>query len=83
MKYSKLIILIIILSNVIFTSSVLYIFYKLEQEPTGLIIAWFGFCTGELAIMGSIKKREVTKDEVKEPVKRPIKETIKDIRRRV
>ncbi len=61
MKYSKIIVMLIILANILFASSVLFIFFKVGNEPNTLIIAWFGFTTGELAIMGSIKKKEKSK----------------------
>jgi hypothetical protein len=54
-KYSKFIVLFIIIANIIFTGIILYIFFKIGHEPTTLIISWFGFTTGELAVLGGIK----------------------------
>ena len=62
-KFSKLIVILLIVANIIFTSSVLWIFLKISEEPQALIIcavrppalavgsvkvAWFAFTTGEL-----------------------------------
>jgi hypothetical protein len=48
MKFSKLIVALVILLNAAFTVAVLFIFYRVGTEPTALIAAWFGFTTGEL-----------------------------------
>ena len=63
MKFSKLIVTLIILLNTLFTATVLYIFFKTYSEPTTLIGAWFAFTTGELWLLATIKKKEVDKDE--------------------
>lgn len=49
----------IILLNVTFTIAVLYTFLKVGSEPTSLIIAWFGFTTGELWLLSGITKTKV------------------------
>ncbi|NNG67361.1 hypothetical protein [Caldanaerobacter subterraneus] len=58
MKYSKFIVALVILLNTIFTAAVLYIFLRVETEPTTLITAWFAFTTGELWLLAGIKKHE-------------------------
>lgn len=58
-RFSKKIVTMIILLNVIFTIAVLYIFLKVGSEPTSLIIAWFGFTTGELWLLSGITKTKV------------------------
>ena len=63
MKFSKLIVTLIILLNILFTATVLYIFFKTYNEPTVLIGAWFAFTTGELWLVATIKKKEIEKDE--------------------
>lgn len=66
-RFSKLIILLIILINVLFTGAVLYVFLKTSAEPTALVGCWFGFTTSELWALASIKKKKeskVTKKEV-------------------
>jgi hypothetical protein len=61
MKFSKLIVSLVILLNAAFTAAVLFIFYKVGTEPTTLIAAWFGFTTVELWALAGIKKKEVEK----------------------
>jgi len=59
MKFSKLIVTLVILLNVTFAVAVLYIFYRVGVEPTTLIGAWFGFTTIELWALAGIKKKEI------------------------
>lgn len=59
---TKFIVLLIVLLNIIFTSVVLYIFFKVGNEPTALIVAWFAFTTGELWLLAQIK---IKKEEIK------------------
>lgn len=54
--YSKLIVAVVIMLNVIFTAAVLFVFLKTGNEPSTLITAWFAFTTGELFMLSSIKK---------------------------
>ncbi len=58
-RFSKKIVAMIILLNVTFTIAVLYTFLKVGSEPTSLIIAWFGFTTGELWLLSGITKTKV------------------------
>ena len=57
-KFSKAIVILIILLNIAFTLAVLYIFLKTGLEPTSLVIAWFAFTTGELWALSKIKREE-------------------------
>ena len=66
MKFSKVIVTLVVFLNVIFTVSVLYIFYQIGTEPTTLIGAWFGFTTVELWALAGIKKREIEKQNDRE-----------------
>jgi len=66
MKFSKLIVALVILLNAAFTVAVLFIFYKVGTEPTTLIGAWFGFTTVELWALAGIKKREIEKQNNRE-----------------
>jgi len=66
MKFSKLIVTLIILLNVAFTITVLFIFYRIGTEPTTLIGAWFGFTTIELWALAGIKKKEIQKQNDRE-----------------
>lgn len=63
MKFSKLIVSLIIMLNVLFTIGVLYVFLRTGNEPMALVGAWFAFTTGELWMLSSIKKKEVNKEE--------------------
>jgi hypothetical protein len=62
-RFSKTLVSLLILSNVIFTIAILYIFYYTGREPSTLIISWFGFTTGELGVVGYIKGKKVKKEE--------------------
>ena len=63
MKFSKFIVAAVIILNIIFTAAVLYVFLKTSSEPVVLVGAWFGFTTGELWMLSSIKKSEVKSKE--------------------
>ena len=63
MKFSKLIVALVILLNAAFTVAVLFIFLRVGAEPTALIGAWFGFTTVELWALAGIKKREIERGE--------------------
>jgi len=62
-RFSKLIVSLIILLNVLFTVGVLYVFLRVGNEPSILIGAWFAFTTGELWMLSSIKKKEIDNGE--------------------
>ena len=68
MKFSKLIVTLVILLNVTFAVAVLYIFYRVGAEPTTLIGAWFGFTTIELWALAGIKKKEIEIQNDKEVI---------------
>ena len=57
--FSKLIITLVVLMNIIFTSAVLYVFLKTASEPVALVGAFFAFTTGELWMLSTIKKETV------------------------
>ena len=59
MKFSKLIVSLVVVLNIVFTVAVLWIFLKGGHEPTSLIIAWFAFTTGELWLLAGLKKKEI------------------------
>lgn len=58
MKFSKWIVSLVILLNVVFTGAVLYTFFKVGSEPAVLIGSWFGFTTVELWSLSKIKREE-------------------------
>ena len=57
--FSKFIVTLVIILNIVFTGVVLYIFNKTGNEPLALISAWFAFTTGELFLLAGIKKTKV------------------------
>ena len=63
MKFSKAIVVLVILLNIVFTGTVLFIFFRVGAEPTALISAWFAFTTVELWALAGIKKREIERGE--------------------
>lgn len=60
-RFSKGIVTMVIILNILFTAAVLYIFMRTGNEPITLIGAWFAFTTGELWMLASIKKSKVNK----------------------
>lgn len=60
-RFSKVIVTLVIILNILFTAAVLYVFLKTGSEPMTLIGCWFGFTTGELWMLSSIKKSKVKK----------------------
>ena len=58
MKFSKFIVFFVILLNIVFTTVVLYMFWKTGYEPTATIAAWFAFTTGELWALSRIRVAE-------------------------
>ena len=65
-RFSKLIVTLVVLLNILFTAAVLYIFLCTGNEPATLIGAWFGFTTIELWALAGIKKKEIEKQNDKE-----------------
>ena len=59
MKYSKFIVMLVIILNTAFAFSTLYVFLRTSSEPSALIAAWFAFTTGELWLLKDIKKTEI------------------------
>lgn len=68
-KTNKLDIVLIIVAIflLIFTSVMIWLFYYFQQVPDALILSVFGACTGELSICGWIKNvKEKLKEESEE-----------------
>ena len=63
MKFSKLIVILVVILNTLFAAATLYVFLKTCGEPSALIVAWFGFTTGELWLLAGIKKKKIKKEE--------------------
>lgn len=58
-RFSKLIVALVIALNVTFTGAVLYLCLKSSIVPDSLIVAWFGFTTGELWLLAGIRKAKM------------------------
>jgi len=61
-KFSKLVVGIVLFLNIVFTAIILYLVWHGRQEPTSLVVAWFGFTTGELWALSKIKQKEVERN---------------------
>lgn len=60
-KFSKAVVSLVVLLNVAFAATVLYVFLQVGSEPTTLIVAWFAFTTGELWLLAGIRKAKAKK----------------------
>ncbi len=58
-RFSKFIVTLVILLNVVFTAAVLYVFNNVGSEPVTLVTAWFAFTTGELWFLAGIRKKKM------------------------
>jgi len=63
-KFSKKIVLLIVLMNIAFTGATLAVFWHTGNEPAVLVGAWFGFTTGELWLLSGIKKSKIKNDSL-------------------
>lgn len=61
MKFSSGVVILCILMNMAFTLGVFLAAMSGAVIPDSLIIAWFGWTTGELWMLASIKKAKVKK----------------------
>lgn len=59
MRFSKFIVVLVIVLNIIFAAVVLWIFDRTKVEPAELVRAWFAFTTVELLALAGIKRKEV------------------------
>lgn len=62
MKFSKMIVILVIMLNILFTIGVLLVVNNTGVEPTVLVGSWFTFTTGELWILSSIRKKKINKE---------------------
>jgi hypothetical protein len=58
MKFSKFVVVLVILLNTLFAAAVLYAFLRVGAEPATLVGAWFAFTTGELLALAGIRRKE-------------------------
>lgn len=61
-NFSKLIVTLVILLNVVFTTAILYAFLKVGNEPATLIGSWFAFTTVELWSLSKIKRDKIKEE---------------------
>jgi len=59
MKFSKQIVGLIIIMNIVFAIGVLVVFYHTSSEPGVLVGSWFAWTTGELWLLSGIKKKKI------------------------
>ena len=59
MKFSKQIVGLIIIMNIVFAIGVLIVFYHTSSEPSVLVGSWFAWTTGELWLLSGIKKKKI------------------------
>ena len=62
-RFSKFVVSLVILLNVVFATAVLYVFLMTGSEPTALVGCWFAFTTGELWMLSKIKRDKVKENE--------------------
>ena len=71
MKFSKKVVIAVLILNVLFTASVLVVSWHTLQPLDALVVGWFTFTTGELWTLGKIDRdklgRGVVNGEHNEP----------------
>ena len=60
-RYSKFIVVLVIVLNVLFAAAVLFVFSRTSSEPSALVASWFAFTTGELLSLAWIKRKKIEK----------------------
>jgi hypothetical protein len=55
-RFSKCIVIFVVMLNTLFAAAVLFVFLRVGSEPVTLIASWFAFTTGELWMLATIKK---------------------------
>lgn len=61
-QYSKALVTLIILMNIICTIAVFIVFARTGSEPSTLIATWFSFTTVELWSLARIKKKKIDRE---------------------
>ena len=62
-KFSKGIVIAVVVLNVVFTAAVLAVYLKTSTEPSSLVVAWFSFTTVELWNLAGIRKAKAKKEK--------------------
>jgi pheromone shutdown protein TraB len=57
-KFSKKIVVSVIILNILFTAAIIWLFWQTGNEPSSLVVAWFGFTGLELWSLAGIKKKK-------------------------
>lgn len=65
-QYSKVLVALVILLNVIFAGCVLAVFWHTSSEPVALVGAWFAFTTGELWLIAKIRRDKLKGEKLDE-----------------
>ena len=60
-RFSKAVVVVIILLNVVFTAGVLAVFWHTMSEPPVLVASWFAFTTGDLSLCAMLKSSKEKK----------------------
>lgn len=63
--FSKIVVTLIILLNIMFTITIITVFLKTGSEPPALVAAWFAFTTSEIYVLAKIKRDKIKKGEDK------------------
>lgn len=61
-QYSKALVSLILLLNIVFTIAVFFVFARTGSEPSTLITTWFSFTTVELWSLARIKKKKIDRE---------------------
>ena len=63
MRFSKKIVIAVLILNVLFTAAVLVVPWHTSQSLDALIVAFFGFTTCELWTLGKIERDKLGRNE--------------------
>ena len=63
MRFSKKIVIAVLILNVLFTAAVLVVSWHTSQSLDALIVAFFGFTTCELWTLGKIERDKLGRNE--------------------
>jgi len=62
-QFSKVVVVTVLMLNILFTISVLVVFWHTSTEPSSLIASWFAFTTSELGLTAFVKGKKIKKGE--------------------
>lgn len=63
MKFSKKVVIAVLVLNVLFTTAVLVVSWHTLQSVDALVVGWFAFTTGELWTLGKIERDKLGRNE--------------------